>query len=100
MERFKNKKCIVRSYGAGVFFGTVADILPNNVAVIENCRRIYYWSGAASLSQMATEGVKRPDECKFTVTVPQMMVTGILEIIPCSEDAVRNIENVPVWKQR
>lgn len=44
------------------------------------------------------EGVKRPGNCKFTVTVPTMTVLGVIEIIPCTEAAVSSIEGVPVWK--
>ena len=29
---------------------------------LKNCRRIWYWNGAASLSELALSGVKR-DEC-------------------------------------
>ncbi|MCF0120546.1 MAG: hypothetical protein HUJ65_02815, partial [Oscillospiraceae bacterium] len=36
---------------------------------LTQCRRIWYWSGAASLSQLANDGVRKPDECKFTITL-------------------------------
>ena len=41
------------------------------------------------------EGVKRPLDCKFTVIVPEMMVAGVIEIIPCTDAAVDNIKEVP-----
>ena len=67
-------------------------------AVLVNCRRLWHWDGAASLSQLATEGTKNPSNCKFTVTVPQMTVIGVIEIIPCSDVAINAINIVPIWK--
>ena len=96
-----NKKVIIRTNCAGVFFGTLSEYdAVTRTAEIKDCRRLWYWSGAASLSQLAGEGVKSPRDCKFTVVVPAMQVMEVIEIIPCSEEAISNIENVPVWKKR
>ena len=95
---YENQFCIVRCYGAGVFFARV-ESLDGQVAQLRDARRIWYWDGAASLSQLATEGTKAPGNCKFTVTVPRMTVTQVLEIIPCSEQAIASISGVPVWKR-
>ena len=95
------KKVIVRADRAGVFFGTLKEKTATSAGVevvLENSRRLWYWSGAASLSQLAVEGVKRPNDCKFTVTVAEHNVMGVIEIIPCTEQAVSNIESVRVWK--
>lgn len=97
----KNKKCVIRCAEAGVFFGTVVEKenTPSGVeCTIKDCRRIWYWEGAASLSQLALEGVSKPKECKFSVTVPEMVVLGVIEIIPASEKAIKSIESVPVWR--
>lgn len=90
-------KVIVRADRAGVFFGEIKERNGSEV-VMTNVRRLWYWDGAASLSQMANEGVKRPGKCKFTVVVPEMMILGVIEILPCSPEAVENLTNVPVWK--
>lgn len=95
---FDNKFCIVRCYGAGVFFARVKS-LEGQTAELLDARRIWYWAGACSLSQLATEGTKAPGNCKFTVTVPQMIVTQVLEVIPCSEQAAAIIGKVPEWKR-
>lgn len=103
MNEFINKKVIIRANRAGVFFGTLKDKqnTPAGVEVkLENSRRIWYWRGAASLSQLATEGVKNPNDCKFSVVVPSHMVEDVIEIIPCSEEAIKNIESVQVWRNR
>jgi len=90
-------KCIIRTYSAGVHFGEVKRREGKEVELI-NSRRLWYWSGAASLSQMAIEGVTKPKECKFSVVVPCIILTEVIEIIPCTTDAVRIIESVPVWR--
>lgn len=94
---YENQFCIVRCYGAGVFFARV-ESLDGQTAQLRDARRIWYWAGAASLSQLATEGTKAPGDCKFTVTVPQMTVTQVIEIIPCSEQAIASIGGVKEWK--
>ena len=92
-----NKFCIIRCNRAGVFFAKVRK-LDVDVAELTEARRLWYWDGAASLSQLAMEGVKRPGNCKFTVTVPAMTVLGVIEVIPCTDEAVESIKGVPVWK--
>ena len=95
------KKVIIRASRAGVFFGTLKEKreTPAGVEVeLENSRRIWYWDGASSLSQLAVEGTKRPGNCKFTVVVPQHMVMQVIEIIPCTDEAIKSIESVRVWR--
>ena len=95
------EKSIIRVDRAGVFYGEInkTEKSPAGViAEIANCRRLWYWDGAASLSQLAMEGVKKPGNCKFTVTVPSMTVIGVIEVISCTQAAIKSIEAVPVWK--
>lgn len=88
---------IVRTYSAGVFAGYL-EKREGKEAVIRNARRIWYWSGAASLSQMALEGVSNPKACKFSVVVSREEVTEAIEILSCTEAARKNIEGVDIWK--
>ena len=55
---------VVRTDRAGVFIGCVKSQDGKNVVMV-NARRLWYWDGAASLSQLAMEGVSKPDNCKF-----------------------------------
>ena len=93
-----NKYFIVRADRAGVFFGHIKERDGNEVTMTD-VRRLWYWEGAASLSQMAVDGVSRPRGCKFTVTVPSMTVLGVIEVIPCTETACVSIDGVRVWKR-
>lgn len=92
------KYYIIRADRAGVFAGNIKERNGSEVTMT-NVRRLWYWDGAASLSQMVVEGVKRPNNCKFTMAVPEMTILGVIEIIPCSAEAEQNIKAVPVWKR-
>jgi hypothetical protein len=94
----KNQKVIVRADRAGVFYGEIKERDGSEV-VMTNVRRIWYWSGAATLSQLAVDGTCEPDACKFTVYVPEMTILGIIEIIPCTEKAITSIEGVEPWRR-
>lgn len=87
---------ITRTYSAGVFFGRLGSRKGKEV-VLRNARRLWYWKGAASLSQLAVEGVKCPAECKFPVPVPEILLLEAIEIIPVSRLAQKSIEEVPIW---
>jgi hypothetical protein len=92
------KKVIVRGDRSGVFFGTLAAKEGKEVK-LENCRRLWYWDGASSISQIAVDGVTRPKDCKFTVTVRSIIITDAIEIIPCTDKAISIIEGVKEWKR-
>ena len=89
--------CIVRTYSAGVFAGNLHS-RDGDEAVVKNARRLWYWSGASSLSQLAMEGVSNPGECKFPCEVSEVTLLKVIEIIPCTEKARKSISEVIVWK--
>ena len=88
---------IVRCDRAGVFAGYIKERNGREVTM-SNVRRLWYWSGAASLSQLAVDGPKNPSGCKFTVTVDEIILLEAIEIIPCTADAEISIKGVKVWK--
>ena len=92
------KKVIVRGDRSGVFFGTLKK-KENTEITLEKCRRLWYWEGAASISQIAVDGTKNPEDCKFTVTVKEIQILDAIEIIPCEEKAIESIEGVKSWKR-
>ena len=89
---------MVRTYSAGVFAGTVQQ-LDGDVATLTDARRIWYWKGAASLSQLATDGTSQPKQCKFPCAVSEVMLLGVIEIIPITDKARDSIAEVPVWTE-
>lgn len=90
-------KCIVRGNNSGVFYGTV-DKIEGPTVTMSNVRRLYYWEGANTISQIAEEGVKFPDKCKFTMSVKDMVILDGIEISKCRKEAITNLDGVPVWK--
>lgn len=94
----EKKKVIVRGDRSGVFFGTLEERKGREVK-LSNCRRLWYWDGAASNFQLAAEGVKAPKNCKFTVTIPEIEILDAIEVIPCAPEAIKSLESVQAWKR-
>lgn len=92
----KKKYVIVRTYSAGVFAG-VLEARKGQEVVLSEARRLWYWKGAASLSQLAVDGVKYPNECKFPAAVSNIELTQAIEILDTTKTARKIIESVPVW---
>lgn len=91
-----NRYYIVRGDRSGVFFGNIAERNGREVK-ITNVRRLWFWDGAASLSQLAAEGVKKPGACKFSMTISEIVVLDAIEILTCTPEAVSSIKGVAVW---
>lgn len=89
---------IVRCEGAGVFAGYLKE-RDGEEATILKARRLWYWSGAASLSQLAVDGTKKPTECKFPTEVAQIEVTRVIEVLQVTAKAQESIQGVGVWQQ-
>jgi len=89
--------CIVRTRSAGVFAGNLANRNGTEGTVL-NARRLWYWSGAASLSQLSVDGTVNPDKCKFPCEVESVFLTEIIEVLPCTAKAMKSISEVDVWQ--
>lgn len=89
--------CIIRTYSAGVFAGYLKKRIDKEVLLVK-ARRIWYWDGACSLSQLALSGTEKPENCKFAVELPEIILTEAIEIIPCTECARESIQGVQEWK--
>jgi len=89
---------IIRTYSAGVHAGYLKERDGKEVILL-NARRLWYWSGASSLSQLAVDGVQDPSSCKFPCEVAEITLTEAIEIIPCTEKARLSIKDVSVWQQ-
>lgn len=92
----KMKYVLVRTYSAGVFAGLLVGRKGREVR-LENARRIWYWAGAASLSELAERGTCMPEECKFPIEVSRIFLTEVIEILDVSEAARKSIEAVQMW---
>ena len=93
--------CIFRTYSAGVFAGYLKEkkAEANGVnCIIVNARRLWRWAGACSLSQLSVDGSNDPGNCKFSIVVPSQEINNVIEIIPTSKNAKKNIEEMAEWK--
>jgi hypothetical protein len=87
---------IVRTYSAGVFAGILISRDGKEV-MLAQARRLWHWTGAASLSQLAQSGTSKPLDCKFPEPVDSILLTEAIEILSVSKHAREIIEEVPVW---
>lgn len=95
------KICLVRSYASGVHFGEVIDeffTAAGKVVILKDSRRIHYWSGAASLTQIANDGIKNKDSSRLTQILPEIEVVNVCETIPISQKAIKQLESHPIWQ--
>lgn len=92
------KYVICRTYSAGVFAGYLKERIGQE-ATLYQARRLWYWDGASSLSQLAVDGVSKPENCKFPCEVEYVELTNVIEVLPCTAKAQASIGAVTVWKQ-
>jgi hypothetical protein len=95
-KAFLGKTVIVRST-AGVFMGALEKYC-NAEATLTDVRRLWYWSGAASLSQLAMEGTSKPKDCKFPCAVDRIIIPAVMEMLDVSKKAKESIDAVPEWR--
>ena len=81
----------------GVYAGYLQSEDATGNVVLSDAFCLWYYAGAASLNQLALEGVKRPSECKFSVSVPVMRLKQIFQVIPVSAKAKENLLGVRRW---
>lgn len=92
----KDDYIIVRCQWTGVYAGYF-ESRDGREVTLTNARRIWYWNGAASLSELAMKGTSRPRDCKFPAPVNSVLVLDAIEILPCTPEAKESIQGVPVW---
>ena len=85
------KKVIIRTYSAGVWFGTL-DQKAKSEVILKDARRMWKWWAAESisLSAVSIHGV-RPEKSKIAQAVESVWLEAI-EIIPCEDKAIKSIE--------
>ncbi len=85
------KKVIIRTYSAGVHFGTLVEKSGNEV-ILKNSRRMWQWWAAQSisLSGVAQYGIIQ-SKSKIAPEVGTIWLEAI-EIIPCADECTASIE--------
>ena len=96
------ERVLIRSYGAGVFVGYLAEKKAefNGINVtLKKAKRIHYWAGACSLTQLAIDGTCNPENCRVTDPIDEQFIADVIEILPLSEKAEKSIDGVKTWKK-
>ena len=88
---FVGKYCIVRCTGAGVHAGTLVSVAGDTV-ILSNSRRLWQWQArtGVALSGVAQNGLAGG---KIDTVNPEIWLSGVCEIIPCSAKTREDIEN-------
>ena len=97
----KKRYVMVRTYAMGVFAGYLEPESTETLKVLSDARRIWFWAGASSLSELATLGTSKPKECKFPCTVSRVELTSPqgFEVLDITDKAKTSIESVAIWTQ-
>ena len=92
------RRVMVRTYSAGVHFGTLKEKVGQE-AILTDSRRVFYWTKACSLSQLAMEGSGDIEKCQIAIEVPEILLNRVIEVIPMSEKANKQLTEASLWKK-
>lgn len=90
------KHVIVRSNLAGVFFGILKG-KDGDELTLKDARKFFYFSGANTVEDLATQGALNADNCKLTTSVPEIVISKFEQILPCTNSAIKQIKSIPIW---
>lgn len=91
------KSVIVRSNLAGVFFGILVNKKGDELT-LQKARKFFYFSGANTVEDLATQGALDVINCKLTVEVEEIVISKFEQILVCTEKAINQINTIPIWK--
>lgn len=92
-KEFIGKKILVRSFDAGVYFGTLEE-MDGETVKMSRVRNIWHWTGASCLSQIANDGITGD---RVSPVVSSMVINRVCQILPLSDKAIANLESQPSW---
>ena len=93
--------CIIRTYFAGVWAGWVDLENYGERMVAIDARRLWRWWSEFTLSALATTGIKpgKEKENKYAMPVSQVYLTNVIELIPCTKQAKKQIQDQPNYSE-
>ena len=100
-KKIKSKdkqKYIVRCDRAGVFFGEIKSKSKDTITMT-NVQKVFYWSGACAIEELAKEGSTEPNNCKLTVIIDEMIIANPIQIISCTKKATKQLNSITIWKK-
>lgn len=97
MTNLIGKKIIARIDRAGVFHGTLL-AKDEETTTMTDVRRIYYWQGPLSVTDMSVTGVKAGSKVTLPARCVEFETAKVVELIECTAKASESIENIEPWK--
>lgn len=91
-----NKTVIARIERAGVFMGAL-DYIDGDIVRLKDVRRIYYWMGALSVTDMAVNGITS-GKVTVAVGVAEFNRSALVELNECTEKAIKKIKAIAPWR--
>ncbi len=90
------RRVLVRDNRAGVYCGTLesADVR-EGLAVLTDCRHVYYWTGAAATTGIAARGVGGGS--KIGPVTERIDLLDTVSLMPMTDAAWETISNAPEW---
>ena len=82
MNPMIGRKCVVRTFSAGVHIGMVESVDGKNV-YLKDCLRLWSWEGSLSLSGVAENGITGGRLQRHS----EVWLSEMVELIPCTEKA-------------
>lgn len=97
MTNLIGKKIIARIDRAGVFHGTLYN-KDGETTTMTDVRRIYYWQGALSVTDMSVTGVTSGSKISLPAKRVEFETAKVIELIECTDEASKSIEEIEPWK--
>lgn len=92
---------IARCRDAGVHAGYVVSTDEHHT-VLRDARRIWGWTGAASLSEIARYGLNPAkssgSKVATRVDLVRLRDSDVCELLVCSDEGRTSVEGMPVWR--
>ena len=96
-DYYIGKQVIIRTYSAGVHYGTLNRVENDSAVELKNSRRIHYWDGANSLTDIALGGILNKKDSRITKKLPSIVLNNTIEIIECTEKSIIDLDSFPEW---
>jgi len=93
--------CIIRTYSAGVWAGYIDTKSKDMCQEVYEARRLWRWWSEFTLSALAVKGIKKgtEKENKYAMPVERVILKQIIEVIPCTENAMQQIKAIPNYSE-
>ena len=83
---------VFRTRSAGVHYGALVS-RKGLEAIVSEARRIWYWTGANTLTEIANHGVAAGSKISEPSNQP-ITLTEVIEVLPCSAKAIANLDAI------